>query len=433
MFNRDEFELKYRGMDLEDLKRLLDAGESSFAPEAWAALTTVYAERRAVTNSALTEPARPAPTAAPYDPRMRDLVSIVIGLVFLLGSLVRIILDEYEQDSRLFVWFAAAVPSLIGANVFASRALERGERISWKQPCTGAAIFLGVAAAVSALLGVGMVGAVLGAGLVLGPAAGILVYGLGRSPRASRAASPNIVFPIASSVRPGSARNERTAGADQALVHRDQSSDTDVLRALRQIRPTAVRRGILAIQQGIPPEDWDRNFLAAVFGAPGELRSAIESHSPFFEGMRLLPWDTELLDVVGAVTKLGQDAFLLQWLHLQHPDTLAELAATYLTEATGQPIVWTRPVQVTERRGDPQVLWAEAVQLLRERMSAETILRVYDELSRSDRQRWAAQHQFGLGMSVRNALREAGFTERALSVKSLDDAWVELLWDTVRG
>lgn len=39
---------------------------------------------------------------------------------------------------------------------------------------------------------------------------------------------------------------------------------------------------------------------------------------------------------------------------------------------------------------------------------------------------WAEYHHLG-GMSVRNSLREAGYTEQALGVITLDDVWVPLL------
>lgn len=208
-------------------------------------------------------------------------------------------------------------------------------------------------------------------------------------------------------------------------------SDTDVLTVLATLDPSAVERGLRSIEASVVPDDWDRNFLAAVFGHPGALRMAVESHHDWDPSIGLRLWDSELLDIVGDVTHLGEHAFSLHWMHMQEPERLARLAAQVLARATADAVTWRLPPGATPRSGSAFDARAEAVRLLREKMDADTMLKIFDALSRSDHKQWSSKNHFGIGAAVRNTLRGAGLDEAALDIASLDEEWIRLLWEAV--
>jgi hypothetical protein len=214
-------------------------------------------------------------------------------------------------------------------------------------------------------------------------------------------------------------------------MQNDRSSDEDILTALGRVGPERIMLGLQSLAAEIPADDWNRNFLAATFGPLGGLRAAIQSHSKYFPDMGLSIWDTELLDVVADVTGLGDDVFLLQWLNMKEPVRLAELCAAHLTSVTGRSIVWRLPAQPAVENGEPAAVRARAVLFLCNGMEEPTRAALLESMRKSGLREWAVENHFPFGVSVRNQLRAAGFTESALGVESLDSVWAELLSDAV--
>lgn len=210
----------------------------------------------------------------------------------------------------------------------------------------------------------------------------------------------------------------------------DEPTDSDIIEVLSALTPDALARGLAALENQVPVSDWDRNFLAATYGLPGFLHSAMQSHPRWFEDLEFSEFNDEMLDIVTELSPLGKGAFLVQWLAMQQPERLAELAAHCLSKKTGRPVAWKTAPPNPPPSGEPGAARAQAAQLLRDSLSPERMLKIFEALT-LDRKTWLAENHMHLGMAVRNALRSAGFNEATLGVESLDTAWGDILWDAL--
>jgi hypothetical protein len=73
---------------------------------------------------------------------------------------------------------------------------------------------------------------------------------------------------------------------------------------------------------------------------------------------------------------------------------------------------------------------AGAVRLLKRLITEEARERILDAI-RSNPSGWQSESHFGLGMAVRNNLREHGYTESVLAVENLDEIWADLLCEAL--
>lgn len=76
-------------------------------------------------------------------------------------------------------------------------------------------------------------------------------------------------------------------------------------------------------------------------------------------------------------------------------------------------------------------LWPSAVAFLAGHFTAAVALQIRQVVESKSPDWPAAYHSFW-GMGVRNALRNAGFGERELGVRNLDNVYVELVEEAVR-
>jgi hypothetical protein len=211
----------------------------------------------------------------------------------------------------------------------------------------------------------------------------------------------------------------------------DEPTDSDIIEVLSALTPDALARGLAALDSKVPVDDWDRNFLAATCGLPGFLHSEMQSHPRWAEDLESSQFNDEVLDIVAELSPLGKGAFLVQWLAMQQPERLSELAARCLSMKTGRPVAWKTVPPNPPPSAEPSVARVQAAQLLRDRLSPERMLKIFEALKLTPRETWLAENHMGLGIAVRNTLRSAGFNESSLGVESLDTAWGDILWDAV--
>lgn len=76
-------------------------------------------------------------------------------------------------------------------------------------------------------------------------------------------------------------------------------------------------------------------------------------------------------------------------------------------------------------------LWPSAVAFLAGYFTPEVIAQIRQVVERKSPD-WPAGYHSCWGMGVRNALRTAGFGERELGVRNLDNVYVELVEEAVR-
>lgn len=73
-------------------------------------------------------------------------------------------------------------------------------------------------------------------------------------------------------------------------------------------------------------------------------------------------------------------------------------------------------------------LWERAVEWVREIFTEPALERIRQEQA-DDPDGWCLPHHMTLGMGFRNAMRDAGFGERAFGIENLDNIYVEVLED----
>lgn len=179
MATRDELRTKYSTLpqnELDELARNTD----TLTPEAQDALNDVLAER--MTSPRLTDDSDvSADDFTPEQPK-RSLSVIVIGLFLLLPPFFGWIGDPSQIDADIAVWLATVVPAVIGANVAANRAVDRGDQVTWSQAIKGAGVAVAAASILFGLTGFGGMSTpvLLGSGVVRAIGAALLVSGYRR-------------------------------------------------------------------------------------------------------------------------------------------------------------------------------------------------------------------------------------------------------------
>jgi len=72
--------------------------------------------------------------------------------------------------------------------------------------------------------------------------------------------------------------------------------------------------------------------------------------------------------------------------------------------------------------------WNKAVSFLLKKLDSELIEKIIDDIKKLGKDDWIAQNHFGLGMHIRNLIRE-DFEWGAIT---LDSEWDELLYDVIK-